>query len=204
MSSIKLTYFGLAVRADAIRIALSMAGVDFEDIRIDGQKFGELRASGVLPFGQVPILEVDGVVFTQYKAMCRWAATLAGLYPEDALERLKMEEMIEIYTELLYKAPQSADADEKKTLREQYVIDKLSPALAYLNKRIAEYGGPWAIGEKFTLADLTLLTLVNTLKSGILDHLPTDIHEKYDSLVALIARILEHEPVKKYFDAQAK
>lgn len=47
---------------------------------------------------------------------------------------------------------------------------QLKPALAYLDKRIAEYNGAWATGDKFTLADLTILTLINVCEHASSSH----------------------------------
>ena len=74
---------------------------------------------------QLPIIEIDGQVFTQYKAISRWAASLAGIYPQEPLELLKVEEVIEIYNELLYKVPFPKDEEEKKAAREEYLANKV-------------------------------------------------------------------------------
>lgn len=43
---------------------------------------------------QVPILEIDGQVFTQSMALTRYACDLAGLEPEDRVERLKVHSLL--------------------------------------------------------------------------------------------------------------
>ena len=55
----KLLYFDFPGKAEAIRLALTHAGVAFEDHRFaDRAEFQALKASGRLQFGQVPALEV--------------------------------------------------------------------------------------------------------------------------------------------------
>lgn len=61
----KLTvhYFQLYGRAEPIRMALWKAGVDFTDNRVTGESWKALQESGKLPYGTVPILELeDGTV----------------------------------------------------------------------------------------------------------------------------------------------
>ena len=43
MASIKLIYFDIPGRAEAIRIALHSGGVKFEDSRISGPEFASLK-----------------------------------------------------------------------------------------------------------------------------------------------------------------
>ncbi|EGD72337.1 hypothetical protein PTSG_00358 [Salpingoeca rosetta] len=205
MSQIKLTYFDFGVRADAVRICLTMAGVDFEDERVAFPKLAELKEAGVLPLGQLPVLEIDGVKFTQYNAMSRYAATLAGIYPEDPVQRLKMEEMIEVCTELLYKVPFAAkDEEEKKALREQFASTKMATWFAFLDKRIGENTGDWAVGETFTLADLSIMILCDFLKSGFIDYINVNFHEDYPNVKALYESVKAYEPVAKYYASQQK
>ena len=55
-----LTYFGLYGRAEACRMLMSYAKMDFVDNRIDKEAFEALKAAGKCPSGQVPMLECDG------------------------------------------------------------------------------------------------------------------------------------------------
>jgi glutathione S-transferase len=57
----KLYYFDLYGKAECIRMTLYKAKVEFEDIRVSGDSWKELKESGKCPFGQVPLLELtDG------------------------------------------------------------------------------------------------------------------------------------------------
>lgn len=59
--SLKLVYFDMKGRAEAIRLALHIGGIPFEDTRITYAEFTpEMKET--LPFGQLPILEIDGKV----------------------------------------------------------------------------------------------------------------------------------------------
>jgi glutathione S-transferase len=111
---IALTYFESKFYGEPIRMALFVGGIPFDDIRIKGNAEGyaqvaEMRASGKLePFGQVPLLEVDGVSYTQSSALLRWAGSLSNLYPESAAGRLRCD-MVE-----------AALQDIKEALRPQW------------------------------------------------------------------------------------
>jgi hypothetical protein len=76
---VKLTYLDMPGVAEAVRLALWVGGIDFEDERVSYAEVAALRQRGVLPFGQVPIVSVDGVIFGQSKALLRWAGDVTGL-----------------------------------------------------------------------------------------------------------------------------
>jgi hypothetical protein len=59
MPKLKLTYFDMhGGRGEPVRLALTLGGM-FEDHRFAYPQFAEIRKT--VPFGQVPVLEVDGV-----------------------------------------------------------------------------------------------------------------------------------------------
>ena len=47
----KVYYFDLFARAEPIRMMLSKAGVAYEDIRVTGESWKELKESGKCPYG---------------------------------------------------------------------------------------------------------------------------------------------------------
>ena len=59
MTKPKLTYFDAPVsRGEECRIALHLAGIDFEDVRISAAAWPAMRAR--TPYGGLPVLELPG------------------------------------------------------------------------------------------------------------------------------------------------
>ena len=59
MSKPKLTYFDFSgSRGEECRLALFVAGVDFEDNRLPHDRWSDLKDS--TPFGALPVLEIEG------------------------------------------------------------------------------------------------------------------------------------------------
>ena len=85
---IKFYYFDLYAKGEPIRMALSKAGVEYEDIQLTGQSWKDFKESGKPTFGQVPVLELeDGSILTQTTAIMNYLGTVYKLAPEDPLQR---------------------------------------------------------------------------------------------------------------------
>ena len=81
----KLTYFPVYGRAEPIRMLLNHAKADFEDNKISFAELAEMKKTSYLEFGQVPVLEWDGIVMTQSFAILRALGMEYGYYPTDAM-----------------------------------------------------------------------------------------------------------------------
>ena len=80
----KLIYFSAYGKAEPIRMLLNHAGVQFEDIHINREKFNEMKQNGELPGGQVPIwIDEEGKTFNQTAALMIYLGKKYGYYPED-------------------------------------------------------------------------------------------------------------------------
>ena len=59
---VKLTYFHGWGLAEPARWMLAASGIDFEQVNLNAHaEFESLRSSGMLLFGQLPLLEIDGL-----------------------------------------------------------------------------------------------------------------------------------------------
>merc|ERR1712227_309347 len=85
VSKVKLSYFDIGFKAEPIRLALTATGIPFEDYRFKNrEEFLELKTSGKLNSGQVPLLEVwtkdeKHHFLTQSAAIMRYVAKLGAL-----------------------------------------------------------------------------------------------------------------------------
>eukprot|EP01091_Cochliopodium_minus_P021198 TRINITY_DN95_c0_g3_i2.p1 TRINITY_DN95_c0_g3~~TRINITY_DN95_c0_g3_i2.p1 ORF type:complete len:117 (+),score=25.89 TRINITY_DN95_c0_g3_i2:72-422(+) len=85
MSNLKITYFNAEGRAEPIRLALFIGGIEFDDERIDFPELQKRKPN--LPFGSLPVLTTgEGEIIAQSNAVLRYAGRLAKLYPQDNLQ----------------------------------------------------------------------------------------------------------------------
>jgi glutathione S-transferase len=175
MSTLKLTYFDAAGRAEAIRIAFALAGIPFEDVRLQYPEFGALKQSGGLPLGSVPVLEVDGVPLVQTSAMLRYAARLgsAGLYPADPLRALVVDSALDTFNDTFSHALtpsfRERDMEKKLAMRAELAAGTLKQSFTYIEGLLATYGGPFFGGESLSIADLVIALYVINIRNGGLD-----------------------------------
>jgi glutathione S-transferase len=201
MPQLKLSYFDFhGGRAEPVRLALAIGGVAFEDHRFTFAEFSEVRKS--VPFGQVPVLHVDGVQVTQSDAILRYAGKLASLYPTDAYQALLCDEVAYVVEEAGVKLGPSFSmkGDEQKAARVALVNSSMPVYLGWLQRQLQAHGGEYFADNRLTIADLKVFVDVRGLNSGRLDHVPADLVEQVaPALNAHMHRIARTPAVAQYY-----
>merc|ERR1719461_360204 len=149
----------------------------------------------------MPILQFDmngqHYEYCQSLAILRFAGALAGLYPTDSVERLIVDEALNVMQDIFGGAPGSSDPEEKKRLRLEYAAGKMKARCDILELRAKD---GFFVGDQMTVADLQLsCLLVEFVKSGQFDFVPTDYFDQFPKLSALSARVQEDPRVKAYY-----
>ena len=85
MSDVVLHYFGSKARAESIKLALYLAHIPykFEPVQDWPKMKEEGLKSGSLPFGQVPMLHMDGMDMVQTVAILRYISAKSALCNPD-------------------------------------------------------------------------------------------------------------------------
>ncbi|MBX3189322.1 MAG: glutathione S-transferase [Labilithrix sp.] len=195
----KLTYFDAPIsRGEECRLALTIAGVEFDDVRLARDAWLALKPS--TPFGSVPIFEIPGEgVLAQSNAILTLIGRRHDLHPEDDFEAARHEAMMQHVEDLraaLGPSMRMSDEAEKKKAREVIVATTLPTWAASVEKQIA---GPFFAGDRVHVVDLKLFVVVVWLSSGKLDHVPASIFEGHPKLLGLHAAVRDHERVKAWY-----
>lgn len=206
MDKIRLTYFDIdGGRAEPCRVALSIGGVAFEDHRVSFPEFQEMRAG--TPLNALPVAELKGETYTQSNAMCRYFGKLVGLYPTDPWQAFLCDEVIEIVEDGVNALSKTLrlQGDELKTAREELVHGMYARCLKLLDKRLEAAGGKYFADQRFTVADLKTYIWLRRLKSGAIEHVPTDLVDKISPrLVEHMARVAAEPGVAAYYAGRPK
>jgi len=199
MSKPKLIYFDAPVsRGEECRLALHLAGIDFEDVRINAAAWPEMKER--MPYGGLPVLELPGKpALAHSNAILVLIGRRHGLHPVDDFEAARHEGMmhhVETLRAVVSPTLRMADA-EKKAAREALVAGFL-PAWA----RAAESnisGAPFFGGDKIHVVDLKIHMAVRWFIGGKVDHIPATIFAGYPKLMGVHDAVRDHAGVKSWY-----
>lgn len=205
MPELKLTYFDFhGGRAEPARLAMFIGGVAFEDERLSFDQFKQAKPN--LPYGCVPTLEVDGTVVSQSNGINRYVGKLAELYPSDALQAALCDEVMDAVEDLTHKISPTfsiKDPAEKKAAREALADGPITFFLQQIQARLALRGGKYFADDRLTVADLKVFVWIRYLKSGTLDHIPTDLADRAAPLlVEHFERVKNHPKIREYYETR--
>jgi len=198
MPKIKLTYFDFhGGRGEPARLALAIGGIAFEDDRVPFADWA--RRKPQTPFGAMPVLEVDGRVVTQSNTINRYVGKLADLYPSDPWQAALCDEAMDAVEDITTQTVATFDLpdEEKKAKRKALADGPLTRYLTRMQERLEAQGGQYFAGGRLSVADLKVFGWIGHLKSGKLDHVPTDLPDRVaPKLVEHFERIRNHPGVK--------
>jgi prostaglandin-H2 D-isomerase / glutathione transferase len=216
-----ITYFPFGGRGDPLRLAAVIGRIPFTHRAIEFKDWKEVKLT--LPLGQVPILEVeetgkDKQVFVQSTSILRYIGKLGGLYPENPLEAMQVDSIIDTVAETTLPLEITARGAEKclisdkpwtneelLSIRRRIAESEKHPGLpfflSYFENLLEKNGTGWLVGEKVTIADLALHRATTWISSGLLDGIPADFINGYTNLKSHHERV-EAIPAVVDFRAQ--
>jgi len=200
MTRPRLTYFDAPVsRGEECRLALHLAGIDFEDNRISQSAWPALKAQ--TPYGTLPVLELPGhPPLAQTNPILLLIGRRHGLHPSDDFEAARHEAMMQHVEELRHNVSPTirmGDA-EKKAAREALVAGFL-PAWGKAAERNLASAAPFFAGATIHVVDLKLHMAVRWFVGGKVDHIPATIFAAFPKLIGVHDAVREHPGVKAWY-----
>ena len=184
---------------------------------------------GTTPYGQLPVMVVDGQTYAQSEAMLRYVCcargpthsplllfrymgSVSGMYPRDDLVKcFRIDEMIGLVGDLqaavrpsmLVGRDPSLTKEQKaaktKELREAFCNTELPKFLGHFERKLKAEGSGFLVGRMPTIADCTLLVTLRWLTRGILDHVPVTCLAAYPEVSAFKARMEGLPRIKSWY-----
>ena len=202
---LRLIYFSTPGRAEAIRVALSLSGEQWEDVTVDGIKYRSMKDNGDLPWGMLPVLQTPNGTIAESTAILRFVGRMSGFVPDEQFQRAKADEFID-GMEPLSKALDStfgiSDDDERIRLRKEVFgpDGNGTKNLLLLERKISESKTGWAAGtDDMSIADLKLFTGLFGLFSGNYDGIDAAVISNYPRLIEYHDKIANDPRIKQYY-----
>jgi glutathione S-transferase len=186
MTKPKLTYFDAPVsRGEECRLALHIAGVDFEDDRIKAADWPMLKPK--TPYGSMPIFTVpDHGPIAHSNAILVLIGRKHGLHPADPYEAARHEGMMAFVEEMRHHVGPTLrlkDEAEKKAAREAIASTYLPTWAGFAERQIGD--GPFFGGAALNVVDLKIHMGVRWFRSGTVDHVPASVFDPFPKLLRL-------------------
>jgi glutathione S-transferase len=201
MSKPRLIYFDAPVsRGEECRLALHLAKIDFEDVRVKRDAWPALKPT--TPFGSVPVLEMPGKpALAHSNAILVFIGRGHGLHPKDDFEAARHEAMMSHVEDLrAHVAPtlRITDEAEKKKAREALATGYLPTWAGFAEKQIGD--GPFFGGANIHVADLKLFITVRWIASGALDHIPKTTFDPFKKLTRIHDAVRDDARIKAWHE----
>ncbi|XP_044108821.1 glutathione S-transferase A4-like [Neovison vison] len=192
----KLFYFRGRGRMESIRWLLAAAGVEFEEEFIETtEQYEKLLKDGRLLFGQVPMVEIDGMVLTQTRAILSYLAAKYDLYGKDLKETVRINMYTDGTLDLMlmiavaaFKPP--AEKEESLALVVKRAKTRYFPVF---EKILKDHGEDFLVGNKFSWADIQLLEAIL-----MVEELDASVLSEFPLLKAFKTRISNIPTIKKF------
>nr|AAA37754.1 glutathione transferase [Mus musculus domesticus]1GUK_A Chain A, GLUTATHIONE S-TRANSFERASE A4-4 [Mus musculus]1GUK_B Chain B, GLUTATHIONE S-TRANSFERASE A4-4 [Mus musculus] len=192
----KLYYFNGRGRMESIRWLLAAAGVEFEEEFLETrEQYEKMQKDGHLLFGQVPLVEIDGMMLTQTRAILSYLAAKYNLYGKDLKERVRID-MYADGTQDLMMMIAVAPFKTPKEKEESYDLILSRAKTRYFpvfEKILKDHGEAFLVGNQLSWADIQLLEailMVEELSAPVLSDFPL--------LQAFKTRISNIPTIKKF------
>lgn len=203
MPSYKLTYFNARGRAETLRLVFAEAGVEYVDNRIERDAWAALKPGS--PFGQLPILEVDGVTLCQANAFTRFVARKYHLAGDSELEQAQVDMIVDCLEDVakpLMGIFFEQDETKKAELKKKFAEEQLPGYLTYLEALlVANNGGnEFFVGKKISWADMLFLNSVGWLTMAV----AADALDKFPKLKALKHRVETRPKIAAWIEKRPK
>ena len=199
----KLYYFPLSSYSQKALLAFHEKELAFTPAIVDLTNSEAKRAyqHDVYPIGKVPLLEAEGLQLPESTLIAEWiderhpgsGTRLVPAEPALALEVRKLDRFADGYlNEPMQKVlfDPMRPADKRDPLGVERARALLDRAYGCLEERLAENGGPWLLGNRFSLADVSAAPPLFYLQRGY----PWTAHR---NLSAYAARLFERPSWKK-------
>ncbi len=186
---IKLTYFDFNFwRIDILRLSLSFAKIPYEYEVVVRKEWPKKKKN--FPFGQLPIMTLDGNQFSHTHTLAKFCATKSSLYDNDNLKILVIDQVIDWANEItnliapsIRAALREKNFKKSKKLREEFIQKEFLIWFSYLERLFINSSKEGRFfTDKFSIADITAWRIIYWFRSGILEKIDITFLKQFPNL----------------------
>jgi len=195
-----LHYFQGRGRAEGIRWMLAAAAIPFQDPPYTtAEQWVKIKASGVLPFDQFPLLEIGGQVLTQSRACVSHIARISNLYGDSHTEATAIDVIghaISDFEPGIVGFPFKEDKTAARVAAQE-LVDKWCPKFAKITRDNG--ASKFMVGSRVSYADVRLAEVL----TGYTELLPGCL-APYPELAAIRAHVANMPAVAAYLASEQR
>ncbi|KAF8360360.1 hypothetical protein PRIPAC_87283, partial [Pristionchus pacificus] len=201
----KFTYFYIRGRGEPIRMLFNLAGVQFEDKRIQLEEWPKLKSH--TPFGSLPVLEFDNQKLGQSQAIMRYLATRFGLSGRTPVEEAQVDafaDCIVDFTNAINEFHLVACGllpGVKGELYEREFCPAKEKLFAIMEKQLKKNGTGWLVGNSITSVDIQLACCLQSMidESG---KEKEEILKGFEEIGAHQRKVYSHPRIAPYIESR--
>ncbi|XP_012945525.1 S-crystallin SL11 isoform X1 [Aplysia californica] len=188
-------YLDLTARGEVTRLTLAAAGKEYEDARIPFEEIAQQRHR--FPFEQVPVLEIDGKMYTQSFAINCYIAKEFGIYGDNNLERLLIDQVLLLIKSIFDTASHflsEKDPAKKVAKVKEFKMNTCLPTYRKLEKLLEQNGTGYFAGNRLSVAEIAVYDVTTTTLQFVI----VPIDGKFPLLQANLRKTAEFPEIKAY------
>uniref|UniRef100_A0AC34FAU5 Glutathione S-transferase n=1 Tax=Panagrolaimus sp. ES5 TaxID=591445 RepID=A0AC34FAU5_9BILA len=201
MPKVKLVYFDARGLAEASRLILHYAKVDFEDVRIQHADWPALKPK--TKTGKIPYLEFDGHLIVESYAMHRFLARKYGLAGKDEFEQALVDGIADVSKDFyaavapwMYAVMGFREGNPEE-LKKPHLYDNLEEYLPIFSTFLKESKSGFLAPSGLTWADFVFSELIITLVG-----LESNVLDKHPEIKEYIEKIKNLPELKEYYSTR--
>jgi glutathione S-transferase len=202
--NITLRYFNIPGRGEPSRLALRLAKIPFNDDRIAFGTWKDIKQE-VRPWGTLPVLIADGEPVYQSQNIHLYVGSFTGFIPENLRDQLRMREcMFALDDAGAAFGPTNVITDPEKKLEARAALIAPGGKLHDVLTRFEEFLGDRSVvvGDKLSMADLSLFAMLGTLSCGMFDGIPLDLLERFPKLQNYFKKMAARPDIQEAYAAE--
>ncbi len=197
---IKLTYFNFNFwRIDILRLSLSYGKIPYELNQIKREEW--LKKKKLFPFGQLPVMDLDGMLYGHTHSLAIFCANKSNLYDTNEKNALIINQVLDWANDITIKIAPSIrekNPEKAKKKREFFIKNDLNTWFYFLENLLKKASkNENFFTDRFSLADIIAWRVIYWFKSGKLDLINPNFIDDYTVLKNYFENLVNYKPLTK-------